>query len=322
MKKITTLPDAVPDPVRAAAAFIPSPSWALLGIEPLRAAMEYASCRLMDRSGHPPGDGHPVVVFPGLPPTRSRSRRWSASAMGSAMRHATGVAVSHRPHRRHRPLARCAGGRHRGPGRGRASTRVADRLEPGRHLCARGGQAHRAAGASGRDDRNADHRRGRADQREPALSLVNGALPVLEEAFKARLIAAPPVPTTSIYSRSDGVVAWQACLQPEDHPMIENVEVDGSHCGLCWNPPCCAWSRTGWRIGRGRGVPTARRARRSTTNDKKGQPLLPVDLTEENEAARRLRTSRRFFMSRSAQEGDEDDDRDGHAQQIEQHGSH
>jgi hypothetical protein len=44
------------------------------------------------------------------------------------------------------------------------------------------------------------------------------------------------VPTTSIYSRTDGVVAWQACVQPEDHPMIENVEVDGSHCGLVWNP--------------------------------------------------------------------------------------
>ena len=48
----------------------------------------------------------------------------------------------------------------------------------------------------------------------------------------------PPleVPVTSIYSRSDGVAPWQAGLESEG-PGRENIEVDGSHCGLCYNPP-------------------------------------------------------------------------------------
>ena len=62
------------------------------------------------------------------------------------------------------------------------------------------------------------------------------------EAFPAqtqeqmRALAAPlPVPSTSIYSRSDGVVAWRACLQMEG-PQSENVEVRGLHIGLGFNP--------------------------------------------------------------------------------------
>jgi pimeloyl-ACP methyl ester carboxylesterase len=45
----------------------------------------------------------------------------------------------------------------------------------------------------------------------------------------------PPVPATAIYSRSDGIVAWQGCLEREG-PQSENIEVDGSHCGLGHNP--------------------------------------------------------------------------------------
>ncbi len=43
--------------------------------------------------------------------------------------------------------------------------------------------------------------------------------------------AAPPVPTTSIYSRTDGVVAWQSSLEPSS-ACTESIEVIGSHCGL------------------------------------------------------------------------------------------
>ena len=51
-----------------------------------------------------------------------------------------------------------------------------------------------------------------------------------------RALAAPlPVPSTSIYSRSDGVVAWRACRQAEG-PRSENVEVRGAHLGLVFNP--------------------------------------------------------------------------------------
>ena len=43
------------------------------------------------------------------------------------------------------------------------------------------------------------------------------------------------MPTTSIYSLSDGVVAWQASLNVVS-PMSENIEVQASHTGLGVNP--------------------------------------------------------------------------------------
>ena len=44
-----------------------------------------------------------------------------------------------------------------------------------------------------------------------------------------------PVPSTAIYSRSDGVVRWHVCINEacENH---ENIEVRGTHTGLGWNP--------------------------------------------------------------------------------------
>ncbi len=49
------------------------------------------------------------------------------------------------------------------------------------------------------------------------------------------------MPTTSIYSRSDGIVAWQASLQApsQTNPNTENIEVVASHIGLGLNPS--AW---------------------------------------------------------------------------------
>jgi pimeloyl-ACP methyl ester carboxylesterase len=45
----------------------------------------------------------------------------------------------------------------------------------------------------------------------------------------------PPVPTTSIYSKSDGVVPWQASHEAE-HEEAENIIVKASHLGLGFNP--------------------------------------------------------------------------------------
>lgn len=53
--------------------------------------------------------------------------------------------------------------------------------------------------------------------------------------FVGSLAEAPPVPTTSIFSRTDGICAWQACLNAEG-PLIENIEINGSHCGLGHHP--------------------------------------------------------------------------------------
>jgi extradiol dioxygenase family protein len=61
------------------------------------------------------------------------------------------------------------------------------------------------------------------------------------EAEKYDLRTAPPVPTTSIYSRTDGVVAWQASVQAAqaNNPHTENIEVQASHFGIGMNPS--AW---------------------------------------------------------------------------------
>ena len=45
----------------------------------------------------------------------------------------------------------------------------------------------------------------------------------------------PPVPSTAIYSRSDGVAHWRCCVDPAG-PETESVEVRGSHLGLGFNP--------------------------------------------------------------------------------------
>ncbi len=46
---------------------------------------------------------------------------------------------------------------------------------------------------------------------------------------------APPVPTTAIYSKTDGICSWQNCIEA-DTPLTENIEVKGSHCGLGHHP--------------------------------------------------------------------------------------
>jgi len=46
----------------------------------------------------------------------------------------------------------------------------------------------------------------------------------------------PRVPTTSIYSRTDGVVAWQSSIEATEQPHTENLEVVSSHIGMAVHP--------------------------------------------------------------------------------------
>lgn len=57
----------------------------------------------------------------------------------------------------------------------------------------------------------------------------------LHERPGPRTDAPLPVPSTAIYTRGDGIVPWQSCLDDEG-PTSENIEVPGSHCGLGHNP--------------------------------------------------------------------------------------
>ena len=44
-----------------------------------------------------------------------------------------------------------------------------------------------------------------------------------------------PVPSVAIYSKTDGIVPWQACMDADDQSDHQNIEVNGSHIGLGMN---------------------------------------------------------------------------------------
>jgi len=214
-----------------------APSLALLGLEPVRAALEYFGARMMDRRSLPAGDGHPVVLFPGLAadktclaPLRELceelgyeasdwGRGFNTGPDGDVDEWIAGLAdeVAGLADRRQRGVSLI------GWSLGGLYAREIARLRPDavRQVITLGSPF-----AGDGDATNVGW----------LYRMLSGQPARIAPELAERLPRTPPVPTTSIYSRSDGVVAWQACLQPEDHPMIENVEVDGSHCGLCWNP--------------------------------------------------------------------------------------
>lgn len=66
------------------------------------------------------------------------------------------------------------------------------------------------------------------------FELVSGQT-VSDDELIERLRDTPPVPTTSIWSRSDGVVAWR-CSVVQPGPRAENIELHSSHCGMGLNP--------------------------------------------------------------------------------------
>ena len=213
-----------------------APSWALMGFEPVRAAWEYAGMRMMDKSRLPPGDGHPVVLFPGL----------------ASDKHAIGPL---KPFCDNLGYAACDWGRgfNRGPEgdpevwldelaqdiQARVSMRAESISLVGWSL---GGiyareVAKRLPGRVRQVVTIGTPFAGSTRQTNAGLvyRLLNGSEPVIDLAMSESLRTAPNVPTTSIYSLSDGVVAWQACIQPGDRADTENIEVAGSHCGLGWN---------------------------------------------------------------------------------------
>ncbi len=58
----------------------------------------------------------------------------------------------------------------------------------------------------------------------------------LDEIIISKAAKSPPVPSTAIYSRADGVVSWQACKEAHEDEFSENVEVLASHIGMGHNP--------------------------------------------------------------------------------------
>lgn len=53
--------------------------------------------------------------------------------------------------------------------------------------------------------------------------------------------APPPVPTTAIYTKGDGVVNWRTSRQPGKNHHVDNIRVIGSHIGLNINAAVWYW---------------------------------------------------------------------------------
>lgn len=69
------------------------------------------------------------------------------------------------------------------------------------------------------------------------FKMMSGSTP--EQAQKQRLTTdskiAPPVACTAIYSKTDGIVPWESCIEGVDQ-LNENVEIVGSHIGMGFHP--------------------------------------------------------------------------------------
>jgi pimeloyl-ACP methyl ester carboxylesterase len=80
-------------------------------------------------------------------------------------------------------------------------------------------------------------------------TVANGTTPAVARLFEmatgqsiaglreqlADLPAPPPVPSTAIFSRTDGIAHWKTCIERETG-TTDNVEVVASHCGMGFNP--------------------------------------------------------------------------------------
>lgn len=67
------------------------------------------------------------------------------------------------------------------------------------------------------------------------LSTGKSAAEAQAEVGFADMSEPPPVPSTAIFSKTDGIASWRVCLE-RDAPTTDNVEIIGSHCGMAFNP--------------------------------------------------------------------------------------
>ena len=212
------------------------PHWLLLGAEPVRSALEYVRMSWTSAADLPRGDGHPVIVFPGLGANHlsigsmlgmCQQLGYAAYDWGLGIntgprgdldawlhglaRHVDALGA---PHGRKMSLVGVSlGGIYAREVAKRLPGRVRQVITVGTPFAGKAEHTHAAW----------------------LYRLLNGRLPQLDDALFTRLRTSPDVPTTSVFSRSDGVVAWQACLHEEGARRSENIEVASSHCGLAWN---------------------------------------------------------------------------------------
>lgn len=214
------------------------PSLALLASEPWRAGLEFVAHKFAGDRPSTAGDGHPIVIFPGLASDGTAVaplRKYCAALGYTAYDWGQGFNVGPRGDV-DRWLANLASS---------VIRMIADHKQPATLIgWSLGGLYARELAKiiaprvrqvitigtpfnADRDHTNVGW----------LFRLVNRSHTLAPDpVLSARLSAAPPVPTTSIYSRSDGVVAWRTCLHQQPRADVEDIEVTGSHIGLGWNP--------------------------------------------------------------------------------------
>jgi len=215
---------------------ISRPNLGMLGIEPLRALLEFARMHLMDHNGATTGDGHAVVLFPGLgaghgymAPLAKHCERLGYVCYDWGRGTNTGptgdpevwlrelaldVAEKVSSHSQGMSLIGWSLG-------GLYAREIAKALPHRvRQVITLGSPFANLSGST-----NAGW----------LYEVLNGGSTTINRRLAKALTLPPPVPTTSIYSRSDGVVAWEACVSGHG-PLTENIEVDSSHMGLVWHP--------------------------------------------------------------------------------------
>jgi pimeloyl-ACP methyl ester carboxylesterase len=217
---------AVPGP--AARHFLTEPARGLAGL----AALPLAAPWLASAPG---GDGHGVLVLPGFMasdhstrPLRRYVRRLGYAALGWNLGRNLGPtdAVLDELPRAVTGLAETTGGPVSliGWSLGGIYARELARQDPAavRQVITLGSPFALTDPAQSRADR-AYRRRGHLHSR-------SGRVPAPEQ-----LLQPIGVPSTAVYSRRDGIVAWQACIGPETESHA-NVEVRCSHLGFGVDP--------------------------------------------------------------------------------------
>ena len=212
------------------------PHLGMLGLEPLRAALEFVRTQFVSSAkGAPAGDGHAVVLFPGLgadrhymAPLAKYCEKLGYTAYDWGRGRNTGPEGPVKTWLR--PLAAelqsmVAGHSDAtfiGWSLGGIYARELAKVMPDRvrQVITLGSPFARIT-----DSTNVDW----------IYEFLSGSSTKVTPGFARALRTPPPVPTTSIYSRSDGVVAWEACIG-DACANTENIEVTSSHLGLVWHP--------------------------------------------------------------------------------------
>ena len=219
---------------------ISPPSLTLLGTEPWRAAMEFLAFKaneLKPKKTPPAGDGHPVIIFPGLAtdgsavaPLRDYCESLGYTAIDWGKGYNTGPKGDIAPWLADLALHTAELLQHHQD----TATLIGWSLgglyarEIGKLLAPRVRQVITIGTPFNAD---ADH-----TNVGWLFRLLSGASTVMDPALSKRLRTPPPLPTTSIYSRSDGVVAWETCCHAKTSRQVQDIEIDGSHIGMGWNP--------------------------------------------------------------------------------------